>query len=58
MAPYVNCGSSSQSLPTGPGAVGNVQGQCTANAASGGPVRNVWMGIAGLVGVQLMMAML
>ena len=57
MAPYANCGTAEQTLPTAPGAVGQIQGQCT-SAASGGPVKNVWMALAGLVGVQLLMAML
>ena len=57
LAPYANCGASEQSLPTGAGAVGNLQGQCT-SAASGGPAKNVWMALAGLAGLQLVMALL
>jgi len=57
MAPYVNCGSSEQSIPTGAGAVGNIQGQCAGNAAAGGPTSHVGMAVAGLVVVQLLMAL-
>jgi len=61
MAPYVNCGTAEQTLPTGAGAVANIQGQCDGNAkpnsASGGPAKNIWMAVVGLVSMQLLMAL-
>jgi hypothetical protein len=52
LAPYKNCGTKEQTLPSGAGAAANITGECVTPSAAAGPL--VGRGVALAVGLAVM----
>ncbi len=58
MAPYANCGTNENTLPSGQGAAANLTGECTANSAAPRPLGAAWFVLACVASLQLIITLL